>query len=233
MGICDHMESPEDNNLKPAAVDRQPRLFLDSELDQRMDEESVNSAMVPKPRHTADRVLRDRPEDYRLAVELIGQGQLSQIEIARLCKMSEHTLMAIRAANARPIAEARAKMIDKLIRSGELCLDAVTEDLLDPAKRDKTGLRDKVIAFGVLNDHALKMTGQPTEIVGKLEARADHGDLKRYAASMKAAAGQGSTPAPWEMVSGPGNVPGKRTAGPGGSAAPAASDPEDVEEVPE
>jgi hypothetical protein len=122
------MESPEDNNLTLAAVDRQPRLFLDSELDQRMDEESVNSAMVPKPRHTADRVLRDRPEDYRLAVELIGQGQLSQIEIARLCKMSEHTLMA---------------------------------------------------------------------------------------------------------VSGPGNVPGKRTAGPGGSAAPAASDPEDVEEVPE
>ena len=148
------------------------------------------------PSYTGARVLRDRPHAYRQAVKMLASGRYSQIEIARHLQMTSRTVAAIRRENADSITQARAKIAAKAYAAGALAAECVEEDLLDPDIRRKVSTKDKAIVSGIMIDQAQKLTGAPTAIVGKLEAKPEHQALAGYRERMRAAEGQASGPAP-------------------------------------
>ena len=171
---------------------REPLLFDEADLDASQREPQP----AQDPSYTAARVLRDRPHAYRQAMEMLASGRYSQIEIARHLQMTSRTVAAIRRNNTESITQARAKIAAKAYAAGALAAECVEEDLLDPETRKKISTKDKAIVSGIMIDQAQKLTGAPTAIIGKLEARPDHGELAGYRARIRAADGQTTGPAP-------------------------------------
>jgi hypothetical protein len=164
-------------------------------------------------RFTAAQVQTRTPDRYAMTIELLAAGH-GIIHIARLMQMSAHTVRAIREANPEPIAQQREKLIRRLGVAGALDLESICEDLEDPEKRGKIPTAQKGIIFGILNDHAQKMTGQPTSITATLEAKSGHDEAAAYLARMKTAENQQSPPATSaEMVCGAQTLPPKRDPG--------------------
>jgi hypothetical protein len=193
-------------NDPSAAAPVQPVLFS-------MDDAGIY-AEEPSParagRFSAEQVKARTPDRYALALDLLAAGH-GVIHIARLLQMSAHTVRAIREANPEPIAQAREKMIRRLHTTGALALEAILEDLEDPARRAKIQPAQKGVLFGILNDHALKMTGQPTSITATLEARPGHDAAAEYLARMTPAENPQASPAPWpELVCPAQTLPPKR-----------------------
>ncbi len=201
------MSTPlEIRNDPSAAAPVQPVLFS---MD---DENAFNVELSPAiaGRFTADQVKARTPDRYSLAVELLASGN-SVIHTARLVKMSAHTVREIRDREPSTIAQLREKMVKRLMSTAALALDSMEEDLLDPAKRDKIPPAQKGVMFGILNDHALKMTGQPTSITATLEARPGHDAAAEYLARMTPAENPQASPAPWpELVCPAQTLPPKR-----------------------
>jgi hypothetical protein len=50
----------------------------------------------PKGRFTGERLLRERPRVYRKVVELLAEPGMSINQITKLCRVSEHTVRAVR-----------------------------------------------------------------------------------------------------------------------------------------
>jgi hypothetical protein len=73
---------------------------------------------------TAERVLRTRPKTYRAVVRLLADPHASVNQIAKLQRVSTHTVRAIRAREAKSIAERKQSLISifgsvlKCLRSG-------------------------------------------------------------------------------------------------------------------
>jgi len=59
---------------------------------------------------TAERVLRTRPKTYRAIVRLLADPYSSVNQIARLHRVSTHTVRAIRAREAQDIAERKKRL---------------------------------------------------------------------------------------------------------------------------
>lgn len=180
----------EPNLNEPAT--REPLLFDEADLDATQNEPHPLTAAS----YTGARVLRDRPHSYRQCVQMLASGKHSQIEIARLLQMTSRTVSAIRRENQESITQARAKIAGRAYAAGGLAAECVEEDLLDPDIRKKISTKDKAIVSGIMIDQAQKLTGAPTAIIGKLEARPDHGELAGYRARIRAADGQTTGPTP-------------------------------------
>jgi len=77
-----------------------------------------------------------------------------------------------------------AKKIDGYIARTELArdlaLDRASEDLMSPVKMQKTSLKDKAIAYGILDDHHRLATGQSTANLAVLH-RHEVGNLDKLA----------------------------------------------------
>ena len=52
-------------------------------------------------RYTADTVLRTRPKTYRKIVHLLADPNWSALQISKTCRVSEHTVRAVRAREAQ------------------------------------------------------------------------------------------------------------------------------------
>ena len=56
-------------------------------------------------RYTAETILRTRPQTYRKIVHLLADPYWSALQISKACRVSEHTVRAIREREAKTIAE--------------------------------------------------------------------------------------------------------------------------------
>jgi len=140
--ICDRINVPvhvniiESNNGQ--ALSTQDKRFL-PKGDQR--------------RYTAETVLRTRPKTYRKIVHLLADPNWSVLQISKGCRVSEHTVRAIREREAQQIAERKKTLAAMLANVAELGASRMEETI------GTAGLRDAAIGTGIAVDKMLALTG--------------------------------------------------------------------------
>ena len=103
---------------------------------------------------TAERVLRTRPRTYRAIVQLLADPHASVNQIAKLHRVSTHTVRAIRHREAQDIAERKKTLAAMLANVAELGAARMEE------KIGKAPLRDAAIGTGIAVDKMLALSGQ-------------------------------------------------------------------------
>jgi hypothetical protein len=103
---------------------------------------------------TAERVLRTRPKTYRAIVQLLADPHASENQIAKLHRVSTHTVRAIRHREAQDIAERKKTLTVILANVAELGAGRMEETI------GKASLRDAAIGTGIAVDKMLALTGQ-------------------------------------------------------------------------
>jgi transposase-like protein len=103
---------------------------------------------------TAERVLRTRPRTYRAIVQLLADPHASVNQIAKLHRVSTHTVRAIRHREAQDIAERKKTLAAMLANVAELGASRMEETI------GKAGLRDAAIGTGIAVDKMHTLTGQ-------------------------------------------------------------------------
>jgi hypothetical protein len=154
--------------------------------------------LLPKgsrARYTAETVLRTRPKTYRKIVHLLADPNWSAIQISKACRVSEHTVRAIREREAKTIAERKKTLAAMLASVAELGASRMEETI------GKASLRDAAIGTGVAVDKVLALTGQipcvqianlimPTD-EERAERRETHARLDAIVAKLSAKLPQG------------------------------------------
>ena len=107
-----------------------------------------------KGRFTGERLLRDRPRIYRRVVELLAEPGMSVNQITKFCRVSEHTVRAVRGREAISIAERKQRLISIFGNVAEMSAERM-EELCG-----KANLRDAGISAGIATDKMLALTGQ-------------------------------------------------------------------------
>ena len=105
-------------------------------------------------RYTAETVLRTRPKTYRKIVLLLADPNWSALQISKSCRVSEHTVRAIRKREAQDIAERKKSLAAMLANVAELGAGRMEETI------SQASLRDATIGTGVAVDKVLALTGQ-------------------------------------------------------------------------
>ena len=105
-------------------------------------------------RYTAETVLRTRPKTYRKIVHLLADPNWSALQISKTCRVSEHTVRAIRRREAQDIAERKKSLAAMLANVAELGAGRMEETV------GKVGCRDAAIVTGIATDKMLALTGQ-------------------------------------------------------------------------
>ena len=105
-------------------------------------------------RYTAETVLRTRPKTYRKIVHLLADPSWSALQISKTCRVSEHTVRAIRKREAQDIAERKNSLAAMLANVAELGAGRMEETV------GKAGCRDAAIVTGIATDKMLALTGQ-------------------------------------------------------------------------
>ena len=116
---------------------------------------------VPKcdqRRYTAETVLRTRPKTYRKIVHLLADPNWSAIQISKACRVSEHTVRAIREREAKTIAERKKTLAALLASVAERGAERMEETI------GKASFRDTAIGTGIAVDKMLALTGQPPSV---------------------------------------------------------------------
>ena len=103
---------------------------------------------------TAERVLRTRPRTYRAIVQLLADPHASVNQIAKLHRVSTHTVRAIRHREAQSIAERKKTLAAMLANVAELGAGRMEQTI------GKASLRDAAIGTGIAVDKMLALTGQ-------------------------------------------------------------------------
>jgi hypothetical protein len=111
----------------------------------------------PKPsgRFTGERLLRDRPRVYRKVVELLAEPGMSVNQITKFCRVSEHTVRAVRDREAVSIAERKQRLMSIYGNVAEIAAERM-EELAAQAT-----LRDAGITAGIATDKLLALTSDP------------------------------------------------------------------------
>jgi hypothetical protein len=107
-----------------------------------------------KGRFTGDRFLRERPRVYRKVVELLAEPGMSINQITKLCRVSEHTVRAVRDREAISIAERKQRLTSIFGNVAEMA--AEREELAGQAS-----LRDAGITAGIATDKLLALSSDP------------------------------------------------------------------------
>jgi hypothetical protein len=107
-------------------------------------------------RFTAERVLRTRPKTYRAIVQLLADPDAKVEKIAKLHRVSTHTVRAIRAREAVAIAERKQRLMSIFANVAEISAGRM-EELASQAS-----LRDAGITAGIATDKLLALSGDPS-----------------------------------------------------------------------
>ena len=113
------------------------------------------SESKPKGRFTGERLLRERPRVYRKVVELLAEPGMSINQITKLCRVSEHTVRAVREREAVSIAERKQRLTSIFGNVAEISAERM-EELAGQAT-----LRDAGITAGIATDKLLALSGDP------------------------------------------------------------------------
>jgi hypothetical protein len=109
----------------------------------------------PKGRFTGERLLRERPRVYRKVVELLAEPGTSINQITKRCRVSEHTVRAVRDREAVSIAERKQRLTSIFGNIAELGAERM-EELAPHAT-----LRDAGMAAGIATDKLLALSSDP------------------------------------------------------------------------
>jgi hypothetical protein len=113
--------------------------------------------LLPKAdqrRYTAETVLRTLPKTYRKIVLLLADPNWSVIQISKACRVSEHTVRAIRERETQQIAERKKTLAALLADVAERGAERMEETIA------KASFRDTAIGMGIAVDKMLALTGQ-------------------------------------------------------------------------
>jgi hypothetical protein len=118
-----------------------------------------NGQSQPEPkrrgRFTGERLLRERPRVYRKVVELLAEPDMSINQITKLCRVSEHTVRAVRDRETISIAERKQRLTSIYGNVAEIAAERM-EELAGTAS-----LRDAGITAGIATDKLLALTQDP------------------------------------------------------------------------
>ena len=117
--------------------------------------ESEREQSKPRGRFTGDRFLRERPRVYRKVVELLAEPGMSINQITKLCRVSEHTVRAVRDREAVSIAERKQRLASIFANVAEIAGERM-EELAGTAT-----LRDAGITAGIATDKLLALSSDP------------------------------------------------------------------------
>jgi hypothetical protein len=109
----------------------------------------------PKGRFTGDRLLRERPRVYRKVVELLAEPGMSINQITKQCRVSEHTVRAVRDREAISIAERKQRLMSIFGNVAEMAAERM-EELAGTAS-----LRDAGTTAGIATDKLLALGSDP------------------------------------------------------------------------
>jgi hypothetical protein len=121
-----------------------------------MSEPNNGQALSPKdnrPRYTGEILLRTRPKTYQRVVQLLSENT-PVIQIMRLCRVAQDTVIAVRKREAQTISERKNKLATMLCDVATLGTERMAE------KIPKAGLRDAAITTGIATDKMLALLGQ-------------------------------------------------------------------------
>lgn len=116
-------------------------------------------------RFTAERVLRTRPRTYRAVVQLLADPDAKVEQIAKLHRVSTHTVRAIRTREALAIAERKQRLMSVFANVAEIAAERM-EELAGQAN-----LRDAGVTAGIATDKLLALSGDPGLMTIKIEPR--------------------------------------------------------------
>ena len=109
----------------------------------------------PRGRFTGERLLRERPRVYRKVVELLAEPGMSINQITKLCRVSEHTVRALRDREAISIAERKQRLASIFGNVAEMAAERM-EELAGQAS-----LRDAGTTAGIATDKLLALSSDP------------------------------------------------------------------------
>ena len=144
-------------------------------------------------RYTGEVLLRTRPRTYRKVVALLADPDWSVDKISQACKVSDHTVRAVRDREHESITERKKTLTSVLVDVATLGAEQMER------KIGRASLRDASIATGVSVDKVLALQGQtpvgiqvanivlPSE-AERAERRALHDKLDEITARLKARA---------------------------------------------
>jgi hypothetical protein len=117
--------------------------------------ESEPEQSKPRGRFTGERLLRERPRVYRKVVELLAEPGMSINQITKLCRVSEHTVRAVRDREPVSIAERKTRLMSIFGNVAEIASERM-EELAGTAS-----LRDAGITAGIATDKLLALSSDP------------------------------------------------------------------------
>jgi hypothetical protein len=115
-----------------------------------------NRLLAPKgsqARYTGEILLRTRPKTYQRVVQLLSENT-PVIQIMRLCRVAQDTVIAVRNREAQTISERKNKLATMLSDVATLGTERMTHTI------SKAGLRDAAIGTGIAVDKMLALAGQ-------------------------------------------------------------------------
>jgi hypothetical protein len=143
-----------------------------------------------RPRYTGEILLRTRPKTYQRVVQLLSENT-PVIQIMRLCRVAQDTVIAVRNREAQTISERKNSLAGLMSNIAEIGGANVER------KIGKASVRDAIIGTGIAIDKYLALQGQmpvgiqfanivmPTE-QEREERRALHDKLDAIAARLNA-----------------------------------------------
>jgi hypothetical protein len=117
--------------------------------------QAVSTTLDNRPRYTGERFLRERPRVYRKVVELLAEPGMSINQITKLCRVSEHTVRAVRDREAISIAERKQRLTSIFGNVAEIAAERM-EELAGQAS-----LRDAGTTAGIATDKLLALSSDP------------------------------------------------------------------------
>jgi hypothetical protein len=145
--------------------------------------QNAGSQSKPRGRFTGERLLRERPTVYRQVVELLAEPGISINQITKYCRVSEHTVRAVRDREAVSIAERKQRLVSILSNVAEIAGERMEE------LAGKASLRDAGITAGIATDKLLALLGDsgggvPVNIAIQVNAEALHQKYAELIASL-------------------------------------------------
>jgi hypothetical protein len=108
--------------------------------------------------HTGQRLLRERPRVYRRLVELLAEPNMSVNRITKRCRVSEHTVRAVRDREAISIAERKTRLMSIFANVAEISAERMEE------MAATASLRDAGVTAGIATDKLLALSGDPLQV---------------------------------------------------------------------
>lgn len=119
-----------------------------------MNEESGEG--YDKPRYTAERFAKQRPEDYRHCITLLATGEIGLLRIARLLRVHHQTVSAVRDREGIEIDIVKQKIRKNIRLAVELGSERLPEIIAELPKGQLT------LQLAILLDKLRDLDGEPT-----------------------------------------------------------------------